>query len=142
MNKKLPVDPKVKDEALATYIFEQMIDEAKSLRKICQELETKPSTISLWLRKDFRDQYQDAQEERAERLADDLMEETNVELTGDRGDNALIQKARLRVETAKWISSKLKPRKFGDRLQHAGDSDQPITIKIIDYSNTTLGEQK
>ncbi len=140
MNKKF--DPKVKDEALATYIFEQMIDEAKSLRKICQELKTKPSTISLWLRKDFRDQYQDAQEERAERLADDLMEETNIELTGDRGDNALIQKARLRVETAKWISSKLKPRKFGDRLQHAGDSDQPITIKIVDYSNTTLGEQK
>ena len=134
MNKKLPVDPKVKDEALANYIFEQMIDEAKSLRKICQELETKPSTISLWLRKDFRDQYQDAQEERAERLADDLMEETNIELTGDRGDNALIQKARLRVETAKWISSKLKPRKFGDRLQHAGDTDQPLTIKIIDYS--------
>ena len=134
MNKKLPVDPKVKDEALATYIFEQMIDEAKSLRKICQELGTKPSTISLWLRKDFRDQYQDAQEERAERLADDLMEETNIELKGDRGDNALIQKARLRVETAKWISSKLKPRKFGDRLQHAGDSDQPINIQIIDYS--------
>ncbi len=140
MNKKF--DPKVKDEALATYIFEQMIDEAKSLRRICEEIGTKPSTISLWLRKDFRDQYQDAQEERAERLADDLMEETNIELTGDRGDNALIQKARLRVETAKWISSKLKPRKFGDRLQHAGDSDQPITIKIIDYSNTTLGEQK
>ncbi len=134
MNKKLPVNPKIKDEALATYIFEQMIDEAKSLRKICQELETKPSTISLWLRKDFRDQYQDAQEERAERLADDLMEETNIKLTGDRGDNALIQKARLRVDTAKWISSKLKPRKFGDRLQHAGATDQPLTIKIIDYS--------
>ena len=134
MNKKLPVDPKVKDEALATYIFEQMIDEAKSLRKICEEIEAKPSTISLWLRKDFRDQYQDAQEERAERLADDLMEETNIKLTGDRGDNALIQKARLRVDTAKWISSKLKPRKFGDRLQHAGESDQPITIKIVDYS--------
>jgi len=134
MSKKLPVDPKVKDEALATYIFEQMIDEAKSLRKICKEIGAKPSTISLWLRKDFRDQYQDAQEERAERLADDLMEETNIELKGDRGDNALIQKARLRVETAKWISSKLKPRKFGDRLQHAGESDQPITIKIVDYS--------
>ena len=134
MNKKLSVDQKVKDEALATYIFEQMIDEAKSLRKICEEIGAKPSTISLWLREDFRDQYQDAQEERAERLADDLMEETNIELKGDRGDNALIQKARLRVETAKWISSKLKPRKFGDRLQHAGDSDQPLTIKIIDYS--------
>ncbi len=131
---KLPVDPKVKDEALATYIFEQIIDEAKSLRTICKEIEAKPSTISLWLRKDFRDQYQDAQEERAERLADDLMEETNIKLTGDRGDNALIQKARLRVETAKWISSKLKPRKFGDRLQHACDIDQTLTIKVIRYN--------
>ncbi len=131
---KLPVDPIVKDGALATYIFEQMIDEAKSLRTICKEIGVKPSTISLWLREDFRVQYQDAQEERAERLADDLMEETNIKLTGDREDNALVQKARLRVETAKWISSKLKPRKFGDRLQHAGDSDQPLNIKIIDYS--------
>ncbi len=131
---KLPVDPKVKDEALANYIFEQMIDEAKSLRTICKEIGAKPSTISLWLRKDFRDQYQDAQEERAERLADDFMEETNIKLTGERMDNALVQKARLRVETAKWISSKLKPRKFGDRLQHAGDSNQPLNIQIIDYS--------
>ena len=139
---KLPVDPKVKDEALATYVFEQMIDEGKSLRQICKEIGAKPSAISLWLREDFRDKYQDAQEERAERLADDLMEKTNIELKGDKGDNALVQLARLKIETAKWISSKLKPRKFGDRLQHAGDSDQPITIKIIDYSNTTLGEQK
>ncbi len=131
---KLPVDLKVKDEALANYIFEQMIDEAKSLRTICKEIGAKPSTISLWLRKDFRDQYQDAQEERAERLADDLMEETNIKLTGERMDNALVQKARLRVETAKWISSKLKPRKFGDRLQHAGDIDQPLTIKVIRYN--------
>jgi len=131
---KLSVAPKVKDEALATYIFEQMIDEGKSLRKICEEIGAKPSTISLWLREHFRDKYQDAQEERAERLADDLMEETNIELTGDRGDNALVQKARLRVETAKWISSKLKPRKFGDRLQHAGDSEAPIIVNVIDYS--------
>ena len=77
---KLPVDPKVKDEALATYVFEQMIDEGKSLRQICKEIGAKPSAISLWLREDFRDKYQDAQEERAERLADDLMEETNIEL--------------------------------------------------------------
>ncbi len=53
---------------------------------------------------------------------------------GKGDDVSVAGQARLRVETAKWIRSKLKPRKFGDILQHAGDSDQPLNIKIIDYS--------
>jgi len=135
MNKKLPVDPKVKDEALATYIFEQMIDNGKSLREICYEIGAKPSTISRWLRKDYEKEYLDAQEERAEYWADRIMKEADVELTGDKADNAKVQAARLKVDTAKWIASKLKPKRYGDRIQHAGDDNQPLTVNVVSYAD-------
>jgi hypothetical protein len=33
-------------------------------------------------------------------------------------DNAAVQRARLRVDTRKWLMSKLAPRKYGDRVEH------------------------
>ena len=32
----------------------------------------------------------------------------------------------VRIDTRKWLMSKLAPRRYGDRLLHAGDLDTPI----------------
>jgi hypothetical protein len=36
-------------------------------------------------------------------------------------DNAMVQKQRLRVDTRKWLLSKLAPKKYGDKLELSGD---------------------
>jgi hypothetical protein len=45
-----------------------------------------------------------------------------------------IQRDRLRVDVRKWIASKLRPKKYGDRTTVEGDPDKPVqhtfTLKI------------
>jgi hypothetical protein len=85
----------------------------------------KPSPSYWWakeaLRRDpvLRARYQEACEDRADRLAEELLELTDApiphELDGP-GKSAWVQKLRLQVDTRKWIACKLKPRQYGDRV--------------------------
>ena len=44
-------------------------------------------------------------------------------------DGAYIQWMRLRVDARKWVAAKLKPRKYGDRVELAGDKDSPLKME-------------
>lgn len=68
------------------------------------------STIHLWLatNREFSDQYMKAKDNQADTLADDLI------YIADTAED--INKARLQVDVRKWAASKLKPKKYGDKL--------------------------
>jgi hypothetical protein len=127
-------------QEIADSICEQIAD-GLSLRSIC-EAENMPNkaTVFRWLaaKADFRDQYAYAREAQAETLADELTDiaddGTNdwMERKGEEGQSLgwtengeAIQRSRLRVDTRKWIASKLKPKKYGDKLAVGGDGDAP-----------------
>jgi hypothetical protein len=38
----------------------------------------------------------------------------------------MIDRSRLGIETRKWILGRMKPKKYGDRLQLANDPENPI----------------
>ena len=110
-----------------------------SLRTICKE-ESMPcvATIFGWLKtnKEFLDQYVKAKEEQADTLAEeiqDIADQMPMEKTDGNGntsfDSAYIQWMRLRVDARKWVAAKLKPRKYGDRVELAGDKDNPLKIE-------------
>ena len=42
------------------------------------------------------------------------------------------QRSRLRLDARKWIASKLKPKKYGDKITHAGDEDNPVQFEKIE----------
>lgn len=72
-------------------------------------------------------------ERRWERMADQLVEISDADCTVDgKPDNALVQQARLRVDTRKWILSKMVPRRYGDRItaEIAGDPNAPLITRI------------
>jgi hypothetical protein len=46
-------------------------------------------------------------------------------ITGD-----MIERAKLQVDTRKWLISKLKPETYGDRLELAGDARAPLTLVV------------
>lgn len=108
------------------------IAQGESLRSICRDPEMPAmSSVFLWLTKyaAFSEQYAHAREAQADTLADELidicddatndwMERRNAkgEACGLQADQEHINRSRLRVETRKWIASKLKPKKYGDRL--------------------------
>jgi hypothetical protein len=78
--------------------------------------------------------YAEARAEQADFYADKMVDLTEVPLKGDKTDNALVQKHRLQIDTLKWIASKLKPQRYGDKVVHAGDKEAPVQVQIVDYS--------
>lgn len=134
---------------MADIICAQLAD-GESLRTVCLA-EDMPSKTSVfrWLRThdEFRDQYARAKEESADALTDEMLD------IADDGSNdwmkrhgkddedywvtngECIQRSRVRIDTRKWIASKLKPKKYGDKLTHGGDPDNPIemnwTIEVV-----------
>jgi hypothetical protein len=106
------------------------VSEGESLNKICKSngFPTK-TTFYKWLRehKTLNDQYARAKEDRADTYSDELIDIAD-ELAG-RGllSSEKIQAARVRIDTRKWIASKLHPRNYGDRtaLEHSGANGAP-----------------
>ena len=85
----------------------------------------------------FCDQYAIAKEAQLVRWEDEL-----VEIADDGSNDWLereeeagritvspngehMQRSRLRVDTRKWVMSKRAPKKYGDRVTHAGDPEAP-----------------
>jgi hypothetical protein len=92
----------------------------KSLRTVAKEVGVETKTILNWINDypDFLLQYARAKEEQADYLVEDMLdisEHTEEDHTAFTGAN-VVQRDRLRIETRKWIASKLKPKKYGDKL--------------------------
>ena len=67
-------------------------------------------------------QFDQAMEDRADRLAEELIELTDQKMPDAldaSGQSAWVQHQRLKVDTRKWVASKLRPRVYGDRLDVA-----------------------
>lgn len=125
--------------------------EGKSLRSICRD-ESMPCirTVFTWMRTnpEFLQQYARAKEESADALADEMLDIADDSARDyiKRGDGESaetvfnsehVQRSRLRVDTRKWIASKLKPKKYGDKLALGGADDLPAMR--VTLSNQDLG---
>jgi len=108
--------PTVYTKELGEEICERIAN-GESLRTICKE-DNMPERKSIhnWLFKypDFLHHYEESRELQADTYADE-MEDIARDETID------VQRARLIVDTRKWVSSKLKPKKYGDKIDHTTD---------------------
>lgn len=126
----------------------------ESMRSISRD-EDMPamSTLFKWLREheEFSQQYARAKEESADALVEEILDIADdgvndwMEKHGKEGEaigyqvnGEHIQRSRLRVDTRKWAASKLKPKKYGDRLI----TDQNITHSYKDLSDEELERKK
>lgn len=121
--------------------------EGESLRSIClaDEMPDK-STVFRWLeeRPDFRDQYACAREAQADAIFDEILDIADdgsndwMEKRGSDGENIgwqengeALRRSALRVDARKWMAGKLRPKKYGDKLQHTGaDGESPVQVTI------------
>jgi hypothetical protein len=132
-------------QQIADQICERLAD-GESLRGICagDEMPNK-STVFRWLaaRKEFSDQYARAREEQAETLADEILEiaddglndwmekqNKDGQAVGWMVNQEAIMRSRLRVESRKWIASKLKPKRYGEKVSQeiSGEGGGPIVL--------------
>lgn len=86
-------------------------------------------SIYLWLfkHKEFSEKYIKAKEDQAETLADEIIEisdnGTNDWMANNDPDNPgykqngeAVNRSRLRVDARKWVASKLKPKRYGEKI--------------------------
>jgi len=112
------------------------IAEGNSLVKWCKINGIGYSTIMAHLAKntEFQDKYARAKEASADYLVDEIIaisdNVTHDVIVNAQGhhvvDGFAAQRARLMVDTRKWVASKMKPKKYGDKLNIGGQDDQPI----------------
>ncbi|MBI9081885.1 MAG: hypothetical protein JEY79_19365 [Pseudodesulfovibrio sp.] len=79
------------------------------------------STIYEWISRNAQasDMYARAREEQADYMADQI-----VRIADEEYDP---QKARVRIDARKWVAAKLKPRRYGDKVQADVTGDLRIT---------------
>ena len=139
--------PSIYNPELAAQICEH-IAQGKSLRTIA-EMEGMPhqATIMAWLdgsHPDFSEQYARAREAQADKLAEETLliadessQDTYVDADGNVKTNTeAIQRSKLRVDTRKWLASKMAPKKYGDKVAIGGADDlgpvQTVTKEMTD----------
>jgi len=119
------------------------IAEGMSLRSACA-LPGMPdvSTVIRWLadeeRAEFCAQYARAREDRADLLAEEILQiaddgrnDTQVDEDGNVFiDHDVIARSRLRVDARKWLASKMAPKRYGDKItaEHTGANGGAIQV--------------
>lgn len=117
----------------------ELIASGKTLKQIDEDPKLpSESTIMSWLsdgrHREFLEQYARAREAYADKLAAETLEiaddssedlrtdpKTGAEIT----DHEVVARSRLRVDTRKWLASKLAPKKYGDKVAVGGADDLP-----------------
>jgi hypothetical protein len=116
--------------------------EGKSLRLVCKELGIAPQTVYGWVidnHEGFGDQYARARHLMALRWADELDEiashKNNDYYVDDEGklkpDLEHIARSRLRIDTRKWMLSKMLPKVYGDKIitEVTGKDGGPVEMQ-------------
>lgn len=112
---------------LAEEICETIASSSKGLKKLCKERVHWPeqSNIYIWLKKypEFQRLYAQAKEFQIEAIVDDILDIAD-DISRDKCENEdgkitydheHINRARLRIDTRKWLAAKLCPRLYGDK---------------------------
>ena len=118
----------------------ERIAHGESLRSICDDEQIPSmSTIFKWLRdfEPFSQQYARAREAQADTLADDIlsiaddgrndwMAQFGADDAGWKENGEALRRSVLRIDARKWLAGKMKPKKYGDKLQTENETNVTI----------------
>ena len=112
-------------EEVAKAICDRLSTSTDGLKTICKD-DGMPDarTVTRWLiaKPEFFEMYNNAKMRQMDLLAEECLE---IAKGADVGD---WQVAKLHIETVKWLTSKLAPKRYGDKITHSGDAESPIVI--------------
>ena len=118
--------------------------EGESLRSICCDADLPAAgTVFRWLtvHKEFQEQYARAREAQADSLFDEILDiaddGSNDWMERKKGDDVVwvengeaIRRSVLRVDARKWMAGKLRPKKYGDKLEVEATVQGAINVVI------------
>lgn len=120
-------------QELADTICERIAN-GESLRGICEDKDMPAaSSVFKWLSNDtaFAEQYARARETQADTIFDEIlsiaddarndwMARLGEDGAGWQANGEHIQRSRLRIDARKWMAGKLRPKKYGEKLELGG----------------------
>ena len=120
---------------LCQTIFDLMRESANSSSSACRIVGVAHSTFNFWVEEyDLVEQYTRARDDMIERIADETMdiadEQPEKNQTGI--DSASVSDKKLRVDTRKWLLSKIASKKYGDRMDHTSSDGSMSPIGKVD----------
>mgnify|MGYP001570458777 CR=1 FL=1 len=104
-------------------------------------------SLMKWLN-DNESMYAPARESRADKLVEDILKisddgqnDTYIDENGNkRTDQDVIARSRLRVDSRKWLASKMLPKKYGDKIDVDAKIDGNLTVQIVKYGDNSTTE--
>lgn len=117
--------PSLYTDEIGDKICETIATTNKSLVTISKEMAIPYNTIREWIRTipHFSTNYAKAKEDQADHLAEEIIaiadDSSNDTIDGQFGpveNKEWVNRSRLRVDSRKWIASKLKPKTYGDKI--------------------------
>ncbi|MFA5355289.1 MAG: hypothetical protein WC302_00925 [Candidatus Paceibacterota bacterium] len=124
--------PRAYSEALAKKICDKMAG-GKTLSKICK-LAKMPAyqTVIDWTNQypEFKLLYQEAKDKQMDAWAEQIVDLSDDSIMHP----AATGKAKLQVDTRKWLMSKLKSKRYGDKTILTGEDGGPVKF-IVEYED-------
>lgn len=119
---------------------------AESLADACRRSGVSVGQFLTWVEKDtadLKERYARARVALLDRMAEgllDIADDQPATLATGAVDSGFVAHQKLRIDTRKWLLSKLAPKKYGDKIELSGDADNPLAIKTIERVVVKHGE--
>lgn len=136
--------PSMYSDALVDKLCEEIATSDKGLHKICQSAEYPSVAIIMRWLSDGKHPYLVEQYARAKQLQAEYLEDQLLTIADDASNDTLftedgravenrefISRSRLRIDTRKWLMSKLLPKKYGDKLDVKAEFSEPVVIEVV-----------
>jgi hypothetical protein len=128
----------------------ESIRETGNLRKSCEKHGVKLPSFLRWVGEDpdLADQYAQAREIGLEAMAHDILDiaddgrnDTYINESGKvQVDADVVARSRLRVDSRKWLLSKLLPKKYGDKLDLTS-KDEKLEGNTLHITREVIGRK-
>ncbi len=135
--------PTIYSKELAETICEKTATSSKGIVTICNELNIGLTTVWRWLdnNDEFRQLYARAKDQQADFMADEINEIADnasndiiVTENGIAPNHISVARDRLRIDARKWVAAKLKPKKYGDKVDVTSDGQSIAPVNVIAVS--------
>lgn len=129
--------PSIFTDELANEICER-VSLGRSLRSVCldKDMPTK-TTVMRWLdeNEDFCDQYRRACEDRETTYFEEMLTIADEVLP----ETAEVARAKLRIDTRKWVLARMNPKKYSDKVQ---EDNADNAVSLMAQFMKELGEKQ
>jgi hypothetical protein len=115
-----------------------LMENGQSLRKSCKINEIAASMVLKWIETySLQEQYARAREELHDYWAEEILDisdniaNDSIDTEhGERANTEWIARSRLRVDSRKWLLSKLSPKKYGDKVEDNNSGNNELLTAL------------